>query len=78
MITISLTTNEALWIVDKCVKECVRGQAAVNGLADEKDPDIQAAVQTAREVLVAIATLGQKVTKALDAELNKEEAKEKE
>ena len=64
-ITIELAENEALWIVDKVAKECLRGNEVVDSLADCTDPDIQKELEMAKEIVTTLAKLGLKIVTAL-------------
>ena len=70
--TVELTKNEALWIMDKVAKKCVRGQAAINALSDETDEEIKAHVETAGKIVKALAELGLKIADAFPKEPDKE------
>lgn len=72
--TVELTKNEAMWIIDKAAKTCARGELVISGFTDEqleKDKDTKDAVKAAREILEAVARLGLKITNALEKELDK-------
>jgi hypothetical protein len=70
--TIELTENEVMWIIDKVSTECVKGTAAIAGIGEPDDDDLKKAVNTAKEVVKALAELGLKLTKAMTAELDKQ------
>lgn len=71
--TVELTKNEAMWIIDRAAKECVKGQAAIDALSDETDDEIKSHVDTARNIVKALAELGLKIADAFSKELDKEE-----
>ena len=72
--TVELTKKEAMWIIDKAEKTCARGELIISGFTDEqleKDKYAKDAVKEAREILEAVATLGQKIANAIEKELDK-------
>lgn len=63
---IELEPNEVLWIIDKCAKEVVRGNMVIAGV--EGRSDLKEEVETAKEIVNILASLGLKLTNALEAD----------
>lgn len=70
--TIELTPNEALWIMDKAAKECVKGQSVIDAFSDETDAEIKCRIEETRKFVKAIAELGLKIAGAFPKEPDKE------
>ena len=68
--TVELTKNEALWIMDKAAKECVKGHAAIEAFSDEEDNEIKAHLEMAKQIVKTLAELGLKIADALSKELD--------
>lgn len=71
--TVELTKNEAMWIIDKAAKTCAKGEAVISKFTDEqleKDKITRGAVKDARRIIEAIAKLGLKISNALEKELD--------
>lgn len=70
--TVELTENEALWIMDKAAKECVKGQSVINAFSDETDAEIKDRIEMTRKIVKALAELGLKIADAFPKEPDKE------
>lgn len=71
--TVELTKNEALWILDKAVKTCVNGESVISAFTEEeleKDVVTKMAVREARKIIEAVARLGLKISNAIEKELD--------
>lgn len=74
--TIELTKNEAMWIIDKAAKTCVKGELAIGSFSEDEiknDDELRKSVRDARAIVDAIAKLGLKIANALEKELDAEE-----
>ncbi len=64
---IELERNEVMWIIDQCTKEVVRGNIVISEVEDRDD--LKEEIGMAREIVTILASLGLKLTNALEADV---------
>ena len=64
---IELERNEVMWILDQCAKEVVRGNIVISAV--EGRDDLKEEIEAAREIVSSLASLGLKLTGALEADV---------
>lgn len=64
---IELERNEVMWIIDQCAKEVVRGNSVISKVEDRDD--LKEEIEMAREIVTILASLGLKLTNALEADV---------